>query len=463
MATYYVDPSAETNGSGTLGSPFNTWPASSTLTADGDSLLFRRGTTLTVTGIAVAESGSAWRFIARNNVRIGAYADTSTGADDPSQSKPVITASRPNGSGVSILFRLSNSFSGLVVEDIVFRDCRFGSIFNISQTSSVTWRRVECYDLLGVDESLTAGGDFFGVGGTAPLGTVTIEDCVFDRCGNDAVWISAANVIVRRCRITRASIATTNGDCLQIAGSNTQNVIVQDCYLDHSGIDQKQCFLQSGSTVGRVVFERNTCIGHPSATVHVAVYVEVAAQITRNRIFASRVAVFATHTDTVLLSNVIVVNGNGQANQGFVQVGNSGKVYGNTIVNPLGAATDNRLAAIHDVLGGSDTTDKRNNVIVGFAQGIRHNPGGIETNNAFFDVTTPVTNRQTSATITPDASDITGDDSMLTSTYRPLTSSPLLRAGDHVGYQRDFDGHQRPNPPSIGAFDGPLFVAYEAP
>ena len=462
MATYYVDPSQGTNGVGTVGDPFNTWPASATFTADGDVLLFRRGTMLTVTGIAVAEASSAWRFISRSNIRIGAYADTTTGADDPTQPKPVITASRPNGSSVSILFRLNNANTGLLVEDLEFRDCRFGTLFNCSQTSSFTWRRVECYDLLAADEAGTAGGDFIGVGGTNPLGTVTLEECVFDGCGNDAIWIQAAKIRVLRCTVSRTSVGTSNGDCLQISGSGTQDILVQDCHFDHSNVDQKQCFVQSGSATGVVTFERNTCVGHPTATVMVPVYVEAGGVIRQNTIYGSRVAIFATNTSVVVRDNLIIVNGNGQANQGFVQVGNSGQVYNNTIVNPYGAASDNRLAAIHDVLGGGDTTVKRNNYIFGFAQGIRHNPGGTETSNAFEDVTTPVTNRQTSATITPDASDLVVA-GQLTDDYKLVPGGDLVGAGYHVGYARDINGRQRPNPPSIGAHDGAVFSAYEAP
>jgi hypothetical protein len=39
------------------------------------------------------------------------------------------------------------------------------------------------------------------------------------------------------------------------------------------------------------------------------------------------------------------------------------------------------------------------------------------------------------------------------STYRPLPDSPVIGAGTHLGYVRDMDGKQRPNPPSIGAYD----------
>jgi len=50
----------------------------------------------------------------------------------------------------------------------------------------------------------------------------------------------------------------------------------------------------------------------------------------------------------------------------------------------------------------------------------------------------------------------TGDittDPLLTDTYRPKPGSPLLGAGTHLGYTRDIDKKQRPNPPSIGAYD----------
>jgi hypothetical protein len=49
--------------------------------------------------------------------------------------------------------------------------------------------------------------------------------------------------------------------------------------------------------------------------------------------------------------------------------------------------------------------------------------------------------------------DDTFGDPLLTDTYRPRAGSPLLGAGTHLGYTRDIEGKQRPNPPSIGAYD----------
>lgn len=42
---------------------------------------------------------------------------------------------------------------------------------------------------------------------------------------------------------------------------------------------------------------------------------------------------------------------------------------------------------------------------------------------------------------------------LLTDNYKPTALSPLLGAGTHLGYTRDIERKQRPNPPSIGAYD----------
>lgn len=55
--------------------------------------------------------------------------------------------------------------------------------------------------------------------------------------------------------------------------------------------------------------------------------------------------------------------------------------------------------------------------------------------------------------ISAGANDITADP-QLADNYAPKATSPLISAGQHLGYMRDINGRQRPNPPSIGAHDG---------
>lgn len=44
-------------------------------------------------------------------------------------------------------------------------------------------------------------------------------------------------------------------------------------------------------------------------------------------------------------------------------------------------------------------------------------------------------------------------DPLMATDGRPMPGSPLIGAGAHITYQRDISGTQRPNPPSIGAYD----------
>ena len=90
----------------------------------------------------------------------------------------------------------------------------------------------------------------------------------------------------------------------------------------------------------------------------------------------------------------------------------------------------------------------KNNVFVGSVPLVYDNVTGGWTGedyNAAYGMTA-------STNHTDGAHNITADP-LLTAGYRPKVGSPLLGAGTHLGYRRDIDGKQRPNPPSIGAYD----------
>lgn len=72
--------------------------------------------------------------------------------------------------------------------------------------------------------------------------------------------------------------------------------------------------------------------------------------------------------------------------------------------------------------------------------------GVTATNNATFGNVSGATNNITNT------NPVTADP-LLTSNYAPTPSSPLLGAGTHLGYTRDINRKQRPNPPSLGAHD----------
>lgn len=50
-------------------------------------------------------------------------------------------------------------------------------------------------------------------------------------------------------------------------------------------------------------------------------------------------------------------------------------------------------------------------------------------------------------------------DPLLSTAYRPMSGSPLIGAGTHLGYRRDIERKQRQNPPAIGAFDAATMIS----
>lgn len=59
----------------------------------------------------------------------------------------------------------------------------------------------------------------------------------------------------------------------------------------------------------------------------------------------------------------------------------------------------------------------------------------------------------TTAVRTATPTNVVSGDPLLAANYAPTPTSPLLGAGTHLGYTRDINRKQRPNPPSIGAYD----------
>ncbi|MCU0919003.1 MAG: hypothetical protein MUF16_01485, partial [Burkholderiaceae bacterium] len=82
------------------------------------------------------------------------------------------------------------------------------------------------------------------------------------------------------------------------------------------------------------------------------------------------------------------------------------------------------------------------------------------TNNAFWNCPVNVQTNTSAVALSNGAGVVTADP-LLSPSYRPLPSSPIIGAGTHLGYTRDLGGVQRRNPPSIGAFDVATLVQVE--
>jgi hypothetical protein len=441
MATYYVDPSAATNGSGTEGSPFNVLPAnfSSAGYLNGDVFLFRAGTTYTPAWAGV--DGDA--FTVNRQIRFGRY-----GEGD----KPII-GSNFTGSGNGKMFRFYTS--GCLFQDIVIRNTSGVHPLYV-QGGIADWfcDRCEFYNVRGdavqFQNAITVGPS------SALTGTVRIDACIFDGICNDALVVNCSGTIILSNNTARnVSLDTSNGDCLSVTG-DCANLRVTGNNCDHTNKDTKQCFIQDGGTgTGYAYIADNVFNGYfgSDSTTHTAVYVTLPGLVTRNTIKSWRSGVFLNGPN-IRVANNLIVQGGGSASTGAVWGASAGMVVeNNTVVRIAGA--DSADAAIRN--NTSNAGNKyRNNAIRGFTCGIRRGALAVETNNAFQDVVTPVVDASAAA-LSPHASDLLVDQG-LTASYRLRKGSALTGAGAHLGYGmscRDIERQQRPNPPSIGAYDVP--------
>lgn len=437
MATYYVDPSGA-NGSGSEASPFNVLPAnfSSAGYINGDVFLFKRGTTYTPTWAGV--DGDA--FVVNRQIKFSSY-----GSGD----KPKI-GSAFTGSGNGKMFRIYTS--GCVFEHIEFRDTSgVHPVYVQNAIADFSVTACDFYNIVG-DGVQFQNGLTIGAGG-ALTGTITVSGCTFDGICNDAISIvSSGRVVITNNTIRNVSVNAANGDCIAVSGDCTLIVTGNNC--DKTSRDTKQCLIHDGGTgVGYAYIADNVFNGYfgSDSVNHTAVYVSLPGIITRNRIKSWRSGVFANVAGLRIANNVIE-QGGGSANTGAVWGSFAGMVVeNNTIIRLEG--TELSDAAIRN--NTSDAGNKyRNNVIVGFSRGIRKGALAVETNNVFWQVGTPVIDAS-AVTVAPHASDISGDPG-LSDGYRPETGAAVLAVGAHLGYgqsMRDADGNQRPNPPSIGAYD----------
>lgn len=124
------------------------------------------------------------------------------------------------------------------------------------------------------------------------------------------------------------------------------------------------------------------------------------------------------------------------------------RVYNNTIAGRW----ERGVYIASGALPGASTYSGGNNLIDGrgasSAVGFR-NDSGVAITSAYDCVVGVASSAGANVTLTG----LLTTGPLLDVNHRPLPGSPLIGAGTHLGYRRDMDGKQRPNPPSIGAFD----------
>jgi hypothetical protein len=440
MATTYYDFGAATNGAGTSADPKNTWATP----GNGDVIRIKRGCTWARSTQLNLSTFTGLTFEAWYNA---------DGSDDPTKPKPIITHTIAStfgwnfqGDGIHRIYDLNfigcttNTNGGLIGS---------GLVAATSANASIELHRCE---FSGTNYNAIR---FSGTGAAAAPRCV-VKFCNFDNIGEDCIYGGALYFEVGYCRMTRISTNTTTGDGVGFLGLDPVAVWVHDNYIDHSEVDSKHCVIIDVTTpgAGLAVIERNTFIGYGSATAEAASHTVVngdAKMIVRgNTIHSAGIAINLDGAASEVYSNDIRPINIRAASPGIIAVQASNcLIYNNTMTAQAALSAAARGV---DIATATSGTAVKSVAFAGIPIAVRSASTGANptvSNNSFWQVTSQYSSAGDPIT----GSNDTTADPQLTATYRPKATSPLIGAGTHLGYRRDIEGKQRPNPPSIGAYD----------
>ncbi len=486
MTTYYIDPDngSDVTGDGTEANPYRKGPSQSGAVvpnALGNTYLFKRGTVMsepldsTFTGNAANEG---------QRVTYGAYGN----ADNPPRIDVAGAAAYcirvQNKDYVSVqdfdLYNATNT--GLQVLNNITRACnRFRAT------------RVRAYDCAFDGVSMTHPVSASGLSPSAAVGVV-FDQCEGHRNGQHGVAVVAyaSRAVLKNCYSTGNSLTSSGWGVYQGGFGVTYNgtsgwTISGDVKSRTVPTSAKPYGVLSGNTTNGVYFLAENAgtpttpgvgeWGYSGTTVYVNLGVIASG-------YAIHV-IFQPNTDAIIMDS----RGDSHLLFDAVGVGLDRGVYGGQILrcsgyDNLGSAVQVNQASdiiVDGVLGVGNreavymssidgdcsvsgvTSDdltygvRTERVSVGATLGIKNNlllPSTailLATNNG--TVTTDYNAYTGSLSgVSTGANDVTSDP-LLTDTYKPRQGSPLLGGGTHLGYTRDIERKQRPNPPSIGAYD----------
>lgn len=430
MATYFIDPSAAVNGDGSESSPYNAIP---TITS-GNTYLFRCGTTLTVTAQITRPGGV-------NNVTFASY-----GSGEKPHIQGVFAVSDASNSTIQIANAVGWKLSGL----------------RISRTLPDVYRAIAVLDLRGSTVKdcnlivegcdIEGGGD--GIRVIDNINGTTIKNCAITGAFTDGIWCrTGSNTLIENCSVTGHGVGDeANADAIQFS-EHTGLATVRGCYVEMRENTTKQGIFFQTSAGGVSVAVGNTI--HKPGGGGASIAIEGAGKIINNRMTGqtlrgASITSTASGQDAVINGNLILGDWSG-ASYGVYLAGafeKQAQVSGNTIIGKWQRA----IFVDTGALPGASTYEGGSNLIDCLSKagsvGVRNDSGIAITSN-----TDCVVNTETLASANVTLSGIVTDDPLLTDSYRPRSGSPLIGAGTHLGYVRDLDGKQRPNPPSIGAYD----------
>lgn len=237
MTTYYIDPDASVDGTGTIYNPFNTW--SSVLWKAGNTYLQKAGTTANET-VTIGSSGSKSRRII-----IGEYGGNT---------KPIINGTTRAISGFDKSYWTAVN---LELKSAATQHAIYPAKSDATTTLDVL------IDSCLISQAGAAGIWYQGVG-------LTILDTTIHNCTQDGVIGNGDNFTFNRGSIYDVDNGASVGDCIQLL-TNCNDVEIKDSSFDGTGILTKQCIIiQGAGTKGSIEGCTFTGLaGTAGAVVHV--------------------------------------------------------------------------------------------------------------------------------------------------------------------------------------------------
>jgi len=427
MATYYIDPSASTNGTGTKESPYNTWNSASWTghsATVGNQYLQKKGTTWALNGSSVQTDRSiAWSISgdASNRVIIGTYGDdTIPYASGLGSNKPKLIP----GPGVTQGIVFSTNTHHVTVDGFEITGHAGKLIQNGGSTNtndiSIIIQNCYLHDNSGSFNGLDLRGQ-----------NCKVLDCIVNNIGSDAIWLDCNNAEVARTDVKNPSVNDTSGDCVQFSGTSG-NIWVHDCVLDHRNKDSKHCLVISSMTAGYKggIIENNKCYGYVNGTVNKPIYIGSQELIVRQNVFDGGFinTIAGDSTDNAnysqIYSNLFINQASYNLDIYALTTPVIGlKVYSNTFVRTLST-----LSAVRNNFN-TNQADFINNIFVGSNYGLEIRSLDTHSNNLFYGQTTyPIYNAQTGSQVSVPSDSINANP-LLDSSYIPQTGSPALGAG----------------------------------
>lgn len=278
-----------------------------------------------------------------------------------------------------------------------------------------------------------------------------IETCRIYNIATDGIWIHGYNIKILFNDIF--NIATDRriaGDCIQI-GAKSDFALIKGNYLDHSNNDGKQCiyFQNSSSVSDNVRIENNICVGFNGvANAHVPVVCGATnSVVTGNKVYGGIVGISLQGQNSIAKSNLVFAS----VGRGIDLSASNTQAIFNTVVQTGTQTGQTYSVGIRHSSTLNTGCTAKNNVIIGFANGITlAASGATETNNAYWQC---AVNYRVSGVSSSPTNAIITDPFLNLFSYSPKENSPLIGNGNFVGIVQDKNSTTYWNPPTIGAYE----------